>query len=200
MSRGNFRVAPFAVIFDGQSLNNYPAAPGNYPTLLMANYPSIAWKDDRDNVAVDGLSWTTLATTASTRLHPFGKGALTNILIMCGGTSDIWAGDSAATLYADHLSYANNARAAGFDKVIVTTLVGNILNTTPNNTQRLAFNDLLRLPQALIDFDGIADVAVVTGLDNHLSSSYDSGHIHWSSTGAAQVVTVVKPVLDTFMI
>lgn len=183
------RAATFHVVFDGQSLNQFPASPNTYPEQLMASYPTVPY----ENVAVDGLSWTTLATTVTTRLNLHAKAGLTSILIMCGGTTDIATeGDTAQATYDQMVTYANNARTAGFDKVIATTITDGFVFDAGEQTIRAAFNVLL-LADASDAFDGVADLDAA--MPSRLDTTYYADGLHWTTAGAALAASTVATVL-----
>src|SRR5262249_22815709 len=114
------------VVFDGQSLN---AAPINhtYPRTMMANtFPGVPW----NNVAIGGTSWSVLKKSQAGRTDVLAAQARYAILILCGGTSCILkttqsGGDQdpdGATVMAHYTAVADQARAAGFDYIVATTI------------------------------------------------------------------------------
>lgn len=183
----------FRVVFDGQSLNiaplDFSILGWSYPWHLMHGR-NIPWS----RVAISGTSWTTLATTAATRLHPQAHTAATTILIMCGGTADVTSGDDGQTMYDEEVAYAAAARAAGFDYVISTTLVGHIGMNASQHTEREARNTLM-----LADPDGAFDA--VADFDNSplsdwTNTAYYFDGVHWYDPGAVLAAQIMAPVLD----
>ena len=181
------------VVFDGQSLNLIPAGYPSYPIQTM--------KDRSEAycvVAIAGTSWTTLATTAATRLHPLGPLATTSVLVMNGGTQDVLDGDSGATIMADAVSYADNARAAGFDFVIITTIPPAAGMTAGQNTARGDFNTLV-MADAGADFDVSVNLLSGALADNTDQNYYAFDQVHWAEGGAKVAADLIKAALDTVL-
>ncbi len=192
----------FGLVFDGQSLNNVPGALTCYPNEVM---PLLPFKAAYKVVALNGISWTELATTAEERWAPYvsdKRMASSMALVMCGGQTDIWGGDSGAQVYADEVAYAAAARSAGFDRVYAMTTVPNVVNTSPMNDARIAHNTLL-LADASNAFDGVGDVAndAVAAPTNHLAdytnTTYYSDGVHWVLAATTLVAAIMEPVLAT---
>jgi hypothetical protein len=122
------------VVFDGQSFNRTPPWEGDengrsYPWHLLhgpgwgvADRPSggIAHAVP----AVSGNAWSTLLTTVATRTHPLANAATITALVLCGGTTSVNNGDSAATIYANMVDYAVGCRTAGFDYIVACDILG----------------------------------------------------------------------------
>jgi len=199
---------PLLVVFDGQSFNVVPPWEGSilgrsYPYRLLHDMDQYDLGRPRYGIpgtvpAISGQSWTDLAATVETRIYPLAASATRTALVMCGGTTDINTGDSGATLYADHVSYADGCRAAGFDIIIATTLLGSTSFTGGEITARTDFNTLL-LADAEDAFDGIADVdAAFVALYgaaywDETPPFFDGVHMYGES--CAEFARVVGPVL-----
>lgn len=190
------------LIFDGQSHNLVPTLDG----ILGQPYP---WHLTRGRsapwgvVAVSGQSWTTLLTTIESRLYPTLGRATTTVLLMSGGTTDVNDGDTAAQVYADHVAYADLARANGATKIIACTLIGSTTFTAGEDVVRQDFNTLLRA-DADAAFDGVADVdaALVAAYGASYWTDtdvlWDGTHMLGASaqTYAAAVAAVLDPLLS----
>lgn len=186
-----FRAASGAVVFDGQSLNNYPAVPDNMPTLVLADLPGVPGL----NISRDTTSWTDLVGSVAWRRNPKAHIGLTTILLMNGGTSDILGGDTGATLYADEVSYANSARTAGYDLIVAVTLCPNVNNTGGMETARVDHNTLL-LADASNAFDAVVDIANLPELDDPADLTYYlPSNPHWTAAGAAAAAGAIVPVV-----
>lgn len=195
---------PWRVVFDGQSHNLLPGnvepAPPweaisgpehlNYPSRLMAGR-GIPWT----NVAIGGASWTTLATTAATRLWPIAGTATATILVMVGGTNDITDGDTGAQAYADAVSYAEAARTNGFGPIIAGTIPGAASLNASHETQRQSHNALL-LANGDGAFDYVVDFDATALADWTDPVYYFTDEIHWVAAGAQLAAETVAPYLD----
>lgn len=180
------------MVFDGQSLNNTPSAGvTSYPAQTMAGR-SVPWV----NAAVSGQSFTTLATTAAIRTDYLVKQADSTVLVLCGGTSDILDGDSAATVASDMAAYASARRSAGVDRVIATTITGNTAFTGPQESVRVAANALIL---ADATYDAVVDLASVPELDDPADVTYYSDGLHWTTAGATAAAGAVGPVLSSVL-
>lgn len=207
MSQGQLRgPAPVRVVFDGQSLNYTPAAPYNVPTRVMSGR-HIPWT----SVGIGGNGWFDLATTAATRLFPQVRdiAGCTDILIMNGGQGDFLNAapsgqQSGATCYSRAVSYANAARAAGFDKIIITThpaMGPDMLGTgrpTPLEATSLADYNTLVLANSG-GFDAIADTSVAPLNDATNTTYFDIDRLHFLAPGAQAAADIISIQLDIIL-
>lgn len=181
------------IIFDGQSLNLISTdAETTYPIFVMEGL-SLPYSV----VAVGGQSWTSLAGTAPTRLHPYGGTADTLTLVMTGGSSDILDGDTGATVMADAVAYADAARAAGFDNVICTTIPPTIAFDTSESDAKDDFNTLL-VADAGSDFDAVVDLRV-TDLEDATDSTFYLDGVHWNAAGCEVAGGLAQTALTTVL-
>ena len=198
---GAFQGAKYSILFDGQSLNYAPNNPlggvNDYRHQLMVSFPHVTWQKDK-NVGSSGVSWTTLATTAYRRLFPYCNTGLTNILIMCGGTSDIWDGDSGATVYSDMYTYSDNARTYGIDLVIACTITPNTVNSGAQETQRLDANSRI-IADVSNKFDYSVAMAEDTDLDDASNLTYYGDGTHFTTLGATRAAAVVQTTLNSII-
>lgn len=175
------------VVFDGQSLNIMPVG-NTYPALTMAGRGQ-PWSV----VGIAATSFTQLATTAASRVHPLAKPYAESTLVLCGGTSDLSTeGDSAATVLSDMVAYAAAARTAGFTRVIALTITPSTGFSAGANTQRLTANALILASAA---FDEVVDVAGHPSLDDATDVAYYSDGTHWTTAGATIAAGMVAAVL-----
>lgn len=183
------------VVFDGQSMNLV----GDYPSKLMATQPGMPFA----NVSIGGRSWTELAATAPERLHGLADSGQTTVLIMNGGTRDLfYEGDDGPTLYADERSYAELARAAGFDYIIGTTTTPAEAFSLRVDARRRAANALLveneeEVFDGIVDFD--ADLRPALSLhDSDDAAAYPDG-VHWSPEAAQAAAALVEDQLTAIL-
>ena len=195
----NAKPAPWIVVFDGQSLNLVPGALTTYCYKVMSGR-GVPWRiTAKSGIPWIGnpTPWSDLSDDAATRTHPLAKAATQSVLVMCGGQSDLWADDTAATLYADGVTYANAARAAGFDWIIGTTITANSVNTAGQNTERQAHNVLL-LADASNAFDDVVDLAANANLEDY--NTYTSDGVHWTGAATTIVASLLDPYLDAVLV
>lgn len=156
------------IITEGQSLLNSPSYEGDIFGrslgwhLMRSITPALFGGKGfaHRNVAISGTSLTVLRTTAEERVFNQAGRDLQTGLLMCYGTSDILGGDTGLALYNEAIEYGNAAKSAGIDWVVPTTVVGNTLNTTPQNNARLDHNELLVNHVGEPFTDGIIDLEV----------------------------------------
>lgn len=201
--------APIRIVFDGQSLNNVPAYPMNMPHYVMANR-FIPWVD----VAISGMGWLDLTPTVATRLYPYARNrpGCVDILMLEGGQGDILNSGTGyesdhvdgATTYTRAVTYANNARTAGFDYVLISNItpIGpNVLGTgRPTTSEESAIEDY----QALIlansgGFDAVIDINQPPLNDATNGTYFYVDRTHWVEEGARAAAAIISPVLDAFL-
>lgn len=198
--------AGIRVVFDGQSLCNVPVAPHNMPTFLMNNR-FIPWV----NVAISGHGWLDLTPSAETRLFPYARNraGCTDILVMCGGQGDLFNAapdgqQTGAVAYARAIDYANAARSAGFDYVLITTMsaVGpDVLGTgrpSPSELQGMVDYNVLVLANSG-GFDAVADISVSPLDDATNTDFYHIDRTHYVAEGAKAAAELIAPALDNLL-
>jgi hypothetical protein len=117
---------------------------------------------------------------------------------MCGGTSDIWGGDSGATVYSDMYTYSDNARTYGIDLVIACTITPNTGNSGAQETQRLDANSRI-IADASNKFDYSVAMAEDTDLDDASNTTYYYDGIHFTTLGATRAAAVVQTTLNSII-
>lgn len=194
--------APLRVVFDGQSHNRWPDATvgdglGPYPDRLMALVgTSVPWV----NVSVNGTGWATLATTAPSRLWPHARrGPGVDMLIMQGGQSDLIEGATPEETYAQAVSYAADARRAGFGLVVGSTM--------PDITPAAITHDRIQAHNTLLAtdpdgaFDAVSRWDQVPALSDCTDSTYfwtDQIHLNVGGAIAAAAATLdtIQPLIS----
>lgn len=179
------------VIFDGQSLNLAPTGVTRMPDVAMAGLGI-----QHHVTAVSGQSWSTLQGTQTARLTSFVPRFDRTILVMTGGTSDIWSGgdnDTAAVAFANMETYAASARALGVDSIVATTVTPASIFDGDDETQRLALNSLILGSSA---WESVVDLASEPELSNPANTTYYSDGLHWTAAGAAVAGAAIQPAVQ----
>lgn len=206
------RIPAALVVCDGQSLNILPGPAVGFPSQCQQLMSTTAFTRG-DVVAIGSTSYAELAQTEVVRC--FRHAHTTGLAIWhgIGGTSDVLAGSSAATIYNTIKTYAVNAKAAGFTKCVITTITPSTGFTAPQNTQRTAANDLL-IGNADLAFDRVVDLACDSTLSNpgappsgttyygtgHLANPgdltyYNADGLHWKAAGCADAASSCVPAI-----
>lgn len=192
------------MIFDGDSLTVGVGSDGTN------TYPALSTSDLPPYVAVNmGRSGSTLAqmnADAATRIDPLlvTTNERVAVVVAWGGSNDLQAGASAATIYARAKQYAQDRKAAGW-KVVLLTITSRGAGT---DTVRLAANALLRadFPTATAYAnvltgasyaDYLADVASdPTIIANYGNATYFADGVHFTSAGYALIATYARQAIS----
>ena len=190
-------------MFEGDSLTAIvDAAP--YTGMVQAQYDTAApyvWS----NIATSGHTLADMLAEQSVQLANRIR-TRRGILILWGGTNDIALvpNTSPSTTYARLQQYAANARALGFDKIVVLTCLPRAAGGNQNfETDRAAYNALIRT-NALTDgtADAIADIAAdsrIGDTGDNLDTTYYPDQIHLNVAGRQVVVPIVKAAIDSIL-
>lgn len=179
------------IVFDGDSLtigagvqpfNVFPRG-GDYPSQVVS---ALDPRGSYYNVGVGGEQITTMITNAPTVVDPKLVAGRNNIVVICGGSNDIWVQD--ANPYNNVVAYCQARRAAGW-KVVVGTITSraDTQDSIPADyeTLRLACNASIRanwstFADALADFGGDANLG--TNQASAVNAQYftgDGAHHNW---------------------
>lgn len=191
------RSAPTGVVFDGQSLPVLPAAPNNFPTVAMASFPGVGWK----NVSQAGADVAALTVSVGRRrVAEKANMALSVVFVLCEGTSDCANNNhTGLQMYDEQVVYANARRAEGYNIIVGCTLVrSEALMSAADNTERLDFNTRL-LADASGAFDDVADFAVNATLADYTNNANYPDDIHFSVSAASVAGGIMVPVLDVYI-
>jgi hypothetical protein len=184
----------FRIVFAGQSLNLNP--PGDtYPEQVMEGR-GVPW----NLLALNGQPWDSLRVIdlAPGRLDRWGSKAATSVLIQCGGTTDYNTAMTGAQCYADEVTYAIEARAAGFDIIVGSTTNPATIITGGEETERLAGNALV-LADASNAFDYVIDFAGDPRLDDATDTAVYFDGIHPTALGASYMAELAAVPLDAIL-
>jgi hypothetical protein len=205
MTRAPFRLpAPVRIVFAGQSHNQWPPFGygddlGPYPNRLMRFFPNLPWH----NAAHGGHGWAELALTFDDDVVPQARhrDGCTDVLIMSGGQSDIYEDDkTGAETYALAVAYAQAARGAGFQYVLVTTMPafgpGGSIDPTPDMLQARIDHNTLMMADAGNDWDGVADWHSHPALADATNTTYfENDFVHFKPAAADVAAFIVEPIL-----
>lgn len=183
LSRARARVTgpafgTWQLIFDGQSFNTVPAAPNNYPSKLLALLPA-GYYDEELNAGVGSTTYADREVDVDTRVDDDISVTLPTALLDMAGQSDLWQSDgnmTAAALLAAAQSYADDRIAAGVDLYVIATVPPSNIYSGPANTQRDAYNELLRDVPA--PFAAVLDIDVIPEASNPSNGTYYSDGLH----------------------
>lgn len=179
------------VVFDGDSITyglNLNRGE-DYPSVALAALGS-AW--ERVNLGIAGQTQATMLSRAAAAVTPyFGAGSGKNVSVLLGGINDLAAGVSAATIYANHLTYLAARKSTGFQTAESTILKATIL-TGPQETARQALNVLIRGDatkyDVLFDFDADPRLQDPTNL-----TYFQPDGTHPTAAGAAVMGGIAAP-------
>src|SRR5690606_17387894 len=144
-----------------------------------------------------GTTYAQRTTNAATRVDPFVSNAARNVLIDIAGQSDLLNSLTAEQLLVAAESYAADRRAAGFDRIVVTTVpsMTDAWGWDANmEEQRVAYNDLLLNSTA---FDAVADIASIPELADPSDTTYFSDGLHPTPAGADLMAPVIAAAVSS---
>jgi lysophospholipase L1-like esterase len=160
-------------------------------TMLGIDAPHIV-------VAQAGSGWEApdggLAATAPGILFPQARNraGCIDILVMSGGQSDILNGASGATAHTRALDYANDARTAGFDAVLVTTMPP-LASSVVAGAWSTPFQDYNAAVLADGSWDAVADLWQESPWGDDPANLTDG--LHPSADAAQLFADIIRPVL-----
>lgn len=176
-------------MYDGQSLPNVPDI-NPFPSLVAT---ALTNKRPFRVANLNGTTYGARATSTAVRVDRLFGSSERGVVIDCGGTSDLIAGTSAATLLSTVQSYAQARQAVGW-RVIVCTIPPWTTITGPQETERAAYNTSLR---AAGWWDALADLAAHANLDDASDTTYYVDGTHFTAAGAQAARDVVLTALAT---
>ena len=140
----------------------------------------------------------TLIQSAPISIDPYLGSVSNPVLIVFGGTNDIWlSGKTAAQTYAGFQTYIETRIAAGWNNIIVLTMLPR-QSGAPNEATRQAFNTLLRNGAATYGYT-VADIGndptIGQAGDQTNTTYYASDQIHLTQAGQLIVAQDILAVL-----
>lgn len=184
-------------VFDGNSLTSGQGATGgnDYPSqvaVILARYGSYT----KYNFGVGAQTTTDMASDAATQIDTLYNAANPqNIVVPWEITNELYFGTSAATAYANYVSYCQARLAAGFYVIALTVLPRSNVGTPGGfETDRQAVNTSLRANWATFA-NALADVAADARIgdagDETDTTYYDGSNVHLNNAGYAIVAQLV---------
>lgn len=116
-------------------------------------------------------------------------------LVLWGGSNDLNGSVSAATISGYDQSYVTTARAEGFAKIYLCTVIarGTFIGQEP---QRLALNATRLSTWAAMGYDGCIDLAADARLSDSTNTTYYAADtVHLTQAGYAVVASLVAPAI-----
>lgn len=186
----------YLICFAGQSLNEAPAAPNDYPTVLMTSLT----KTLRYDVHKFGIAWAQFAAIRARYVdiqRMAGAAQVASVLIMVGGTTDIAVGATGSATYTREKEYSDIWKTAGGSvaKVIGTTTTPSTTFTAGQNTQLADLNSRVNA-DASDAFDQVVDLAADSLLDDAADTTYYSDGTHWTAAGASRAAALILPAVQ----
>ena len=176
---------------DGDSLTYGYGSRANrsYPSQLGLSSSIQVW-----NLGLAGQTMASMVTVAATLVDPNFVSGQTNVLVIWGGTNDLFGGTAPATVYADLSSYISARCSAGWNKIAVLTCLP---RTGDNETNRATYNSLITANTAGADV--VVDVASNSDLSNDTNGTYFyTDDTHLTAAGYAIVAGMVSSAIDGY--
>ncbi len=156
--RARYRIPvsyPVRLVYDGDSIT------GGYLSTCGFSYPNQAdlllSQCDGYNFGMGGETLAEMLAAAPTSLDPlYDSTKRQNIVVICGGTNDLYAGATPASVYANLEAYCAARRTAGWKVVVTTILPRSASDSFESNRQTL--NASIRANWGTFA-DGLADIA-----------------------------------------
>jgi lysophospholipase L1-like esterase len=197
-----FNVPSHVIVFDGDSLTwgggeaQYPR-PYPYQTITSLG-GSYTWH----NTGVAGRSFAAIIAAAAAEVDTKIVAGKKNILLVCGGTNDLYpngTSGTAASVEANVQTYVAARKAAGWNKVLATTLTAmDPVGVDPDcEAQRLIYNQWLRdnyatFADGLVDPGGDATIGDVANCGN---ATFFTDRLHLTTAGFAIWAGLAKTAL-----
>lgn len=176
-----------AIICNGDSItlgqNSWPS----YPSVLSDSTLRAVL-----NLGVSGQTLATMDTNYAASPALYFSSLNANTLIVLGGTNDLLAHATEASLETHILSYCGKARTTGY-RVFVGTVLPSTGIIGTDETSRQTFNAYLRANWAsfadgLVDFDAIPEAAQPTNTLFYLDGTHPTATLNALMAGKARLV------------
>lgn len=193
------------VVFDGNSLTVGDGSTGgaDYPAQVMI-YLNPYGAYTKYNYGVGGQKTTDMAADAAAQIDIlYSAGNAQNILVAWEVTNDLFFGASAATAYANIVSYCQARQAVGFQVVVLTVLPRSNVGTPGSfEADRQTVNTSIRANWSTFA-DALADVAADTRIgdsgDEINVAYYDGSLVHLGNEGYGVVADITAAAIFGLM-
>lgn len=183
-----FRLRPgTGLTFDGQSFIYSPGNGRSIAALVMDQYPGTG-----SVVGISGTTYATRAADAAARSWWSFRNSSYPILIDIGGQSDIFASMTAAQVLTAMEDYHADARDAGAQFTVVSTVPASLSYTAPQDAERQALNELILASTA---WDAVADLDAIPESQDPSNATYYSDGLHPTAALAALFAGAIVAVL-----
>lgn len=171
-------------MFDGQSLIYAPVTSPSWPDRYMQGRTV----SESFRVGIQGTTFATRATTATTRVDPLLAATDRRVVLVSdGGTSDLLADLTSTQVLAAMDSYHDARRTAGADLIAIPTVVKASTMTAGQDTQRQALNTALLADPTAAGADLVVDIAGLPDLADPTDTDWFYDGLHYTAA-AAQLV------------
>jgi lysophospholipase L1-like esterase len=191
---------------DSLTAGLFVSPPFDYPdqvSFLLPHGPAYTTL----NHGVSGITAATiLANYPSQYVSDFDATKALNVEILFAGTNDVNSGTSASAIYVTLRSIIADARAAGFQRVTIATLIArnNSNDTTQEMPTIISLNGLIRSywnsdlsADALVDFFANPAFSTQAGACN--ATYYQSDCVHLTALGYYTLATIAEPQIVSVM-
>ena len=192
---GVLSAAAYTVVWDGDSISY-----GLYAALNQGPVQQSLFQNARVyNVAEASKTLATLTTDAPTWVDPLKSGAGKDYLVIFAGTNDIYlAGKTGAQTYTQLVTYCTARRSAGWNKIIVVTMLPR--GGTTMETYRQDYNSAIRAGFAAgtLPCDAVADVGsdpTIGQAGQQANTTYFFDAIHPTKAGDTIVASYTSPAV-----
>ncbi len=189
--------ATLQIVAAGDSLVEGQGATLNRSLVRLLNYPTYLMRS-----AGKGSTTIQAMVTDAAEIDQLVMAGKTNVLVVFAGTNDIAGGRTGAQAYGDLQTFCSGRRTAGFDLIVVCTM----LPRAGIETQRVAYNSAIAAGFAgnTLDCDAIADLGADTNIGaagaNNNATYYDADTIHLNNTGYAVAAPIVQAAIDSVLV
>jgi len=190
------------LLIDGDSIS---AGAGNTMNRNWVQQLTIPANTRVVNTSEASIQLATLVSEASTFVDPWLLAGAQNVLVLFAGTNDFQAGASEATILANTKTYCAARKSAGWNKIVVCTMLPRGVGGTFTQTTWNQFNSDINssFGAGTLNCDAIADVAADPRIGNWGANTnltyYAADQIHPNNAGSAIIAGIAQPAIQPFL-